>query len=635
MTTNNSLNINTVTPLDLSRGGSSASLTASNGGMIYSSASAMAVLAGTSTAQQLLLSGASGAPLWSTTTYPTTNAINTLLYASSANVMGALATGNNGVLITDNSGIPSWLANSGTPGFVLAANAGAPPSWQNISSGSITIAGDIGSVTGNSITLTAENGANNAGSSVNFNGSVATMVFNLSDGNNNTLLGIGAGNFTLSGSNNTSLGWNTLPSLTTGGSNTALGGQALQALAGGSNNIAIGFETLFTTGSDSDNIGIGNFALYILNGGSQNVAIGSSALTSSTDDSNIVAIGYHALTAANGVTNAVAIGSGAQAASAADADNTAVGFNALTAQNGGGENTAIGASSLLNATSCSSNTTLGSNTLKALITGNNNIAIGSSALTASTADGNNTAVGYVSLSTLNGGVGNTTLGYLTGQNLTTGNYNLFLGFQSGDAYTSSESANIAINTHGNETAGESHTLRIGASTGTGGLQSLAHVYICGITGTTPVSANSPEIMLCDNANNITVIGSGSSGQVLTSNGSATPSFQAISATLLWTIQTTSFTAAVTQGYFVGGTSTTVTLPSGSAVGQTIELFGESAGSMTVRAATGQVIRIDSGVSSSGGTATSTGRGDYLKLVYNTTGAAWYCDANPVANWTLA
>ena len=116
--------------LVLANGGTNANLTASNGGIFYSSATAGAILAGTATAHQLLLSGASTTPLWSTSTYPTTNAVNTLLYASSANVMAALATSNDGVLITDNTGVPSWLANSGTAGFVLTANAGAPPSWQ-------------------------------------------------------------------------------------------------------------------------------------------------------------------------------------------------------------------------------------------------------------------------------------------------------------------------------------------------------------------------------------------------------------------------------------------------------------------------------------------------------------------------
>jgi len=45
-----------------------------------------------------------------TSTYPNTNAVNTLLYASSANVMSALPTANSGVLATDGSGVPSITA---------------------------------------------------------------------------------------------------------------------------------------------------------------------------------------------------------------------------------------------------------------------------------------------------------------------------------------------------------------------------------------------------------------------------------------------------------------------------------------------------------------------------------------------
>jgi hypothetical protein len=117
-------------PLSLANGGTNANLTANNGGIFYSTGSAGAILAGTATAGQLLTSGASTTPSWTASTYPSTNAVSTLLYASSANVMAALATANDGVLVTSNSGVPSWLANSSTAGFVLTANTSAPPSWQ-------------------------------------------------------------------------------------------------------------------------------------------------------------------------------------------------------------------------------------------------------------------------------------------------------------------------------------------------------------------------------------------------------------------------------------------------------------------------------------------------------------------------
>jgi hypothetical protein len=93
--------------LSLARGGSNAALTASDGGIVYSTATALAVLAGTATANQVLLSGASGAPSWSTATYPATTTVSQLLYSSAADTVAGLATGNDGTLITSGTGVPS------------------------------------------------------------------------------------------------------------------------------------------------------------------------------------------------------------------------------------------------------------------------------------------------------------------------------------------------------------------------------------------------------------------------------------------------------------------------------------------------------------------------------------------------
>ena len=51
--------------------------------------------------------------VYTTSTYPATNTINTLLYASAANVMSALGTANNGVLLTSATGVPS-ITTAGT-----------------------------------------------------------------------------------------------------------------------------------------------------------------------------------------------------------------------------------------------------------------------------------------------------------------------------------------------------------------------------------------------------------------------------------------------------------------------------------------------------------------------------------------
>lgn len=133
--------------LPLANGGTNANLTASNGGIVYSSASAMAILAGTSTAGQIVQSGASAAPTWSTATYPASTTINQLLYSSSVNVIAGLATTNGGILNTSSSGVPSVTA---TPVLGVAGSTVGSVGFQNASTGTITIspvAGTLGTVT--------------------------------------------------------------------------------------------------------------------------------------------------------------------------------------------------------------------------------------------------------------------------------------------------------------------------------------------------------------------------------------------------------------------------------------------------------------------------------------------------------
>ena len=199
--------------LALASGGTNHALTASNGGIVWSDASKLNILAGTATAGQLLLSGSTATPAWSTSTYPSTNAANTLLYASSANTMAALPSANSGVLITSSGGVPSisstlpaavqgnitavgalasgslatgftivtvplggtgagtftqygvMLGNGtgaltevsglGTSTYVLTSNgAGMAPTWQAASgSGIVTLDGNSGSATGSTVTI--------------------------------------------------------------------------------------------------------------------------------------------------------------------------------------------------------------------------------------------------------------------------------------------------------------------------------------------------------------------------------------------------------------------------------------------------------------------------------------------------
>lgn len=95
------------TVIGMTYGGTGANLTPSNGGIFYSTATTGAILAGTATANQVLLSGSNSAPSWSTATYPSTTTANQLLYSSATNTITGLTTANNGVLITSGAGVPS------------------------------------------------------------------------------------------------------------------------------------------------------------------------------------------------------------------------------------------------------------------------------------------------------------------------------------------------------------------------------------------------------------------------------------------------------------------------------------------------------------------------------------------------
>lgn len=97
-----------------------------------------------------------------TATYPTTTTINQLLYSSANNVIGGITAGNNGVLISGTTGIPSWLA-AGTTGQVLVATTSNPASWATLSGIAVTaISGTSNQIAASasvgSVTLSLTNG---------------------------------------------------------------------------------------------------------------------------------------------------------------------------------------------------------------------------------------------------------------------------------------------------------------------------------------------------------------------------------------------------------------------------------------------------------------------------------------------
>lgn len=65
----------------------------------------------------------------STSTFADTYSINTILYAGSANTVSGLAAAARGVLVSDNSSVPSMLASASTSGQVLQGSTTGTPTW--------------------------------------------------------------------------------------------------------------------------------------------------------------------------------------------------------------------------------------------------------------------------------------------------------------------------------------------------------------------------------------------------------------------------------------------------------------------------------------------------------------------------
>lgn len=126
-------------------------------------------------------------------------------------------------------------------------------------------------------------------------------------GSNNTIMGYGAMESESAGTLNTAIGSTALHSNTTGQYNAANGAEALYANTSGGGNSAFGRGTLLYNTTGYSNTAIGQLALSTNTTGYGNTAIGSGANISDIGISNSIAIGYNAIVNAS---NKVRIGNG-------------------------------------------------------------------------------------------------------------------------------------------------------------------------------------------------------------------------------------------------------------------------------------------------------------------------------------
>ena len=129
-------------------------------------------------------------------------------------------------------------------------------------------------------------------------------------GTQNTFLGSGAGNFTLTGNTNVGIGTIALTSVTSGSNNVSIGTQCTTNINTGSRNCFGGFQSGVTMTSGSDNTGWGYDCLASVATGLRNTVLGRNAGQNHTlADSDNICIGYTA-SGAVGQSNNLVIGTG-------------------------------------------------------------------------------------------------------------------------------------------------------------------------------------------------------------------------------------------------------------------------------------------------------------------------------------
>ena len=411
-------------------------------------------------------------------------------------------------------------------------------------SGIEMIDGNVGSVTGSTVTLTT--GAANAEGTTLFTGSGSTMTMTFDDVNGN--LGIGLNSLAIALTNsayeNTAVGYSTGPTLT-GTANTLYGTFAGNLMAEADTNTAFGYQSLSNLVDGAFNLVIGaNSGSNYFTNESNNICIGNNVL-GTTGESNSLRIGLSTGTGTNqinacfiqGIFNQDSTGFNTPLPVYVDSITGQLGYGSAGGGSGitfldGTTGTATGSTVTFGITNVLPTYTDGTATftgsgstmelgfsdvnqnigigLWTLLnissgTGSGNICIGSQSGQMLTNGGSNTFIGGGSGALLDLGTGNTGIGgalnNLTGINA---NFNVGVGYLAGNAYTADEAGNISIGTNTYGTRGESFITRIGSSSGEYAMQAC---YIAGIFGTSTSDVGSTTAVLIDNTGNLGTVAS--------------------------------------------------------------------------------------------------------------------------------
>lgn len=310
------------------------------------------------------------------------------------------------------------------------------------STGTTSFATDNGTAipTSGTINVLAQTASLGAGSTVSFSAPGATDVvqLNVTDPNNNTIIGRDSGNLTLTGTFNTAFGEGAGAALTTGSDSVMIGSGAGSGLTDASGCILVG---------------LGAGSAYV-SGESNNILVGNQE--GIPGEMGMIRIGC---TGGSPNTN-----------------NTFVGFNA-------GNNTYTLGTAV-------SNTAVGAYALDSVSTGAGNLALGLNSLTSLTQGNFNTAIsGGENITT---GNSNTFCGYQSGAGMISGNNNTFIGQSAGGFIGPTGDFNVMINASG--VSAENNTIRI-ADNVTAGAGLATSCYIGGISGVTTVMNDAVPVLI--------------------------------------------------------------------------------------------------------------------------------------------
>jgi len=311
------------------------------------------------------------------------------------------------------------IAGTQITGAITAAGVGVQNTFIGAGAGNLTLTGNFNTASGSSALSGNTSGSGNTASGQG-------ALYSNTTGSSNTASGAGALSSNTTGFGNTASGRSALQNNETGGANTASGASALQNNTIGTNNTASGESALQNNTTGSGNIAIGSTAGSNLTTGSSNIAIGNIGVAA---ESNTIRIGTAQtrafVTGIRGVTPGVSDALPVVVDSAGQL-GTVSGFSgsliqgAITAAGVGVQNTFIGAGAGNLTLTGVNNTASGANALSSNTSGFSNTASGQGALQNNTGGTENTASGVNALRFNTAGYRNTASGVNALQNNTTG-----------------------------------------------------------------------------------------------------------------------------------------------------------------------------------------------------------------------